>query len=402
MNPKVFISYSHDSEDYKNWIRSFADRLTSQGIVITLDQYDLALGEMFPNFMEKGVSENDYVLLFLSKAYIEKTINRKGGVGYEVDLATGEIITSKNRSKFIPILVQADFPDMPPFLKGASAIKINNLFSYENEYDQIYATITRQTPQKPTLGPIRKMASDSEKSDPFDVDTLGLSKELDHYCYWDVYFTLPELKDSTIPELYSALKRHMHKENFGMHVSIEPAVLNPYNVKTNFPEIIFESGDYSGRYSNVISHDRFVISFAECHYSYIEYNSQVPHYHKPDIAAMSLMYILPMLDKVHADLGAKLNIDCTIKIKSNVDAIYTGSDRVLPAALRIGEHYVHKKGVSESMYKITTVETGAVERFFNRILETFVSTADNSDEPFLQVVHKEFAPIYDECLASIP
>ena len=45
INPKVFISYSHDSDDYKDWVVSFANRLILEGIDVTLDQYDLVLGD---------------------------------------------------------------------------------------------------------------------------------------------------------------------------------------------------------------------------------------------------------------------------------------------------------------------------------------------------------------------
>ena len=41
----VFISYSWDSEDHKDWVRELADCLASNGIDITLDQYDLQIGQ---------------------------------------------------------------------------------------------------------------------------------------------------------------------------------------------------------------------------------------------------------------------------------------------------------------------------------------------------------------------
>ena len=32
--PKVFISYSHDSEEHKSWVLQLATRLRSNGVVI--------------------------------------------------------------------------------------------------------------------------------------------------------------------------------------------------------------------------------------------------------------------------------------------------------------------------------------------------------------------------------
>ena len=37
MSPKAFISYSHDSEDYKDWVRALSDKLIGGGVEITLD-----------------------------------------------------------------------------------------------------------------------------------------------------------------------------------------------------------------------------------------------------------------------------------------------------------------------------------------------------------------------------
>lgn len=238
MNPTVFISYSHDSQDYKDWVRSFADRLISQGVAVTLDQYDLALGDMAPRFMEKGISESDYVLLLVSKTYAEKARDRKGGVGFEIDLASGEIIVDHNRRKFIPILVKVDYADVMPLLKGAKALKIDNLFSYEREYQELYATITGQTPKKPELGPIRPTTAFPSNADPFDVASLGKHKDLADYCYWHVELSFPSLSDTSIAELYTALKHHTKLEKLGMHTRAEPPILSPYYLKSNNPEVV--------------------------------------------------------------------------------------------------------------------------------------------------------------------
>lgn len=43
-NPKIFISYSHDSLDHKKWVLNLATRLMHAGIDTILDQWDLRLG----------------------------------------------------------------------------------------------------------------------------------------------------------------------------------------------------------------------------------------------------------------------------------------------------------------------------------------------------------------------
>jgi len=402
MNPRVFISYSHDSKDYLDWVRSFADRLIGQGIIVTLDQYDLALGDMAPRFMEKGISENDYVLLFLSRSYVKKAKDRKGGVGFEIDLASGEIVVSQNHRKFIPILVQVDYPEVIPLLKGVKSIRITNLFSYEKEYEELYAALTGQSLQKPELGPIRNISTALPDSDPFDVATLGKNKSLVDYCYWDIIVGLPSLAENSIAEVFTALKRHTTFESSGMYTRAEPLILSPFYLKRNHPEIVYESGDHYGNTTNVINYDRFLIAFSQCRYSFIEYKTASPYYHSPEIAEEMLFYILPMLSKVHADLGQKLELECTIRVKSSVDAVFIGGHRPLPILLRVGDRYVHSQGISTTKIRLMSVESDIIERFFNRILEAFTSGNAGSERPFLQVDHGKFVAVYNEYISKIP
>ena len=42
--PKVFVSYSHDSQDHKDWVLKLATRLVANGVDVILDQWDLSLG----------------------------------------------------------------------------------------------------------------------------------------------------------------------------------------------------------------------------------------------------------------------------------------------------------------------------------------------------------------------
>lgn len=79
MNPKAFISYSWTSESHREIVRSWADRLISDGIEIILDQYDLKEGHDKYVFMEKMVTDPSvtHVLVICDKAYAEKQTHEK-------------------------------------------------------------------------------------------------------------------------------------------------------------------------------------------------------------------------------------------------------------------------------------------------------------------------------------
>lgn len=42
--PKVFFTYSHDSEPHKDWVLALSTRLVANGVDAILDQWDLTLG----------------------------------------------------------------------------------------------------------------------------------------------------------------------------------------------------------------------------------------------------------------------------------------------------------------------------------------------------------------------
>jgi SEFIR domain len=50
--PKVFLTYTWESEEHKRWVKDLATRLrSSAGIDVTLDEWEVRLGEPFAHFM---------------------------------------------------------------------------------------------------------------------------------------------------------------------------------------------------------------------------------------------------------------------------------------------------------------------------------------------------------------
>lgn len=105
--PKVFISYSWDSPEHRQWVASLAGTLRSNGIDATLDQWHVRGGEDLAGFMERSIREADRVLVICTEAYVERALGRQGGVGYEHTMVTGELMRNVGTSKFIPIVRQS-------------------------------------------------------------------------------------------------------------------------------------------------------------------------------------------------------------------------------------------------------------------------------------------------------
>src|SRR5262249_33922952 len=133
--PTAFISYSWDSEEHKAWVRDLAARLRGDGVALTLDRWELKPGDQLPHFMETSVRENDVVLIVLTPHYKLKSDGRKGGVGYEGDIMTGEVFSGKDPRKFIPLLRSGSWEDSSPtWLAGKYGVDLRGEPYSEGQY----------------------------------------------------------------------------------------------------------------------------------------------------------------------------------------------------------------------------------------------------------------------------
>lgn len=150
--PRVFISYSWEDEAHKQWVKSLTDRLIENGIDATLDQYDLTLGDRLPVFMEQSITSVDYVLIICTPTYKEKADNRKGGVGYEGHIISGELFAKGNESKFIPVIRKGSAStSMPSYLSGKLGIDLSESVDGESNFKDLITTLWGAK-FKPALG----------------------------------------------------------------------------------------------------------------------------------------------------------------------------------------------------------------------------------------------------------
>jgi hypothetical protein len=63
VTPRVFLSYSHDSEVHRAWVRLLAEQLRRGGVEVTLDQWDLRPGGDVVRFLDLGIRDADRVLM---------------------------------------------------------------------------------------------------------------------------------------------------------------------------------------------------------------------------------------------------------------------------------------------------------------------------------------------------
>lgn len=168
-NPKVFISYSHDSPEHKQWVSELAARLRNNGIDAILDQWDLGLGDDITRFMERGIVDADRVLVICTDKYVSKANAAKGGVGYERMIVNAELVQNLGTDKFIPIIRQAYGKKKTPTFLGT---RVYADFTNDSQFDAKCEELIRDLHdmpivEKPPLGrnPFPPIESDTQPTE---------------------------------------------------------------------------------------------------------------------------------------------------------------------------------------------------------------------------------------------
>ena len=177
-NPKVFISYSHDSPEHKQWVSELAASLRRNGIDAVLDQWDLGLGDDVTRFMERGIVDADRVLVICTDQYVNKANAGEGGVDYERMIINAELVQNLGTDKFIPIIRQASEKEKTPTFLGT---RVYADFTNDSQFDVECEKLIRELHempivQKPPLGksPFPPVESDTQLTDiPEQVESAS-------------------------------------------------------------------------------------------------------------------------------------------------------------------------------------------------------------------------------------
>lgn len=115
-----FISYAWEGKRHENWVNRLAEALAANGVYVHLDLWETHPGIDIAKYMESSVRGSTHVLIICTTKYADRADGRKGGVGWETSLVTGQIFSgTKNKKKFVPILRQGEpAKALPTYLKG--------------------------------------------------------------------------------------------------------------------------------------------------------------------------------------------------------------------------------------------------------------------------------------------
>ncbi len=147
-NPKVFVSYSHDSPKHLLWVSEFCAKLEQNGVQIIFDQWHLSSDNTPKQFKESGVNNSDRVLVICTDSYVGKANEEESGISYEPMIVTNRYIEDLGTNKFIPIIRQTKWEDKTPeFLKDRIAID----FTDDNQFDAKFEELLHERLLVPPL-----------------------------------------------------------------------------------------------------------------------------------------------------------------------------------------------------------------------------------------------------------
>lgn len=153
-SPIVFISYSHDTDDHKTWVRRLATDLRSNSVDAILDEWRLSPGQDVAAFMQRGITESDRVLLVCTDEYVQRTETGTGGVGYERLVVTGELVQNIDTRKFIPLFRNNATKRLPSYLGPRVYVDFNDDAKFDSKLAELLRELLGEPAiPEPPLGP---------------------------------------------------------------------------------------------------------------------------------------------------------------------------------------------------------------------------------------------------------
>jgi hypothetical protein len=191
--PRVFVSYSHDSNLHDDEVLDLATRLREMGIEVELDRYEPHPVSGWPRWMEEMIEWADFVLVVCTEAYRRRVMGREtSGMGlgatYEGTLISQQTFEAGGQNeKFIPIVLRrSDLTYRPEWLRTYTYYNVSD----ESGSSALYRRLTSQPAVvRPDLGPLVAMPPIEAEQRDTDVDgDIHATDQTDDLWHLDLCF----------------------------------------------------------------------------------------------------------------------------------------------------------------------------------------------------------------------
>lgn len=174
-HPKVFISYSHQGEEYERKMLQFANKLRNQGIDANIDLYEESPVEGWPRWMENEIKKSDFILVVNDQSYYKKIYDENelgNGINWEVNILYQHLYDQNSKNdKIIPVfLSESDKEFVLTPLKPFTFYNVSDGLDFDKLYWRLRGV---KKNKKPSLGELRPLEEKEQKfmffSSPIDI-----------------------------------------------------------------------------------------------------------------------------------------------------------------------------------------------------------------------------------------
>jgi TIR domain len=254
--PRVFISYSHDSDEHKRRALYLSNRLRSDGVEAIIDQYVQSPPQGWPAWCEAEIEKARFVLMICTETYLRRVrdVGESGkglGVLWEARLIRQHLYDEGSVSgKFVPVLfADGSLENVPRPVRGASTYRVETT----EGYDDLYRLLTDQPRvRRPELGKLRPMPELQNQSvlepvsrpDP-EADYVVIGDDPDELVYFGPAVTVSSTVSGGInPDLSPRGYRRLL--DFSVDLARDPVAAGEH-AATLGRDIFFQGPERSGK-----------------------------------------------------------------------------------------------------------------------------------------------------------
>ncbi len=228
--PRVFVSYAHEEPIHDDWVTSLSAKLRENGVDASLDRWDLKPGQDTTLFMESQIRDSDFVILVCTPLYREKSNVPKGGVGYEKNIISAEMLQARDLiPKFLPVLRKGAYDTaLPTYLGSKYAIDFRDDERFDGALTELLRAIFSQPhPEKPPLeqNPFTRSKDRLGRSIP---ETAGLAGQDVDLWHKEVRGRFDHLREERITTGQNPFEHGFWHASFVLHKQPPPIDLNQF------------------------------------------------------------------------------------------------------------------------------------------------------------------------------
>ena len=166
---KVFVSYSHDSDQHSQRVLALSNQLRKHGVDAALDQYETRPPQGWPRWCEEQLrpDHSEFVLVVCTEIYLNRIegkveADEGRGVFWEGSVIYSYLYDQKTDARFIPIVFdRGDEAHIPRPLRGFTRYRLEAFELEDAGYKALYRELTHQPAfQKPPIGDIVKLGEE--------------------------------------------------------------------------------------------------------------------------------------------------------------------------------------------------------------------------------------------------